>query len=154
MAGINSNPYIIGLMMLLLNLGGRFLALEVSKEQEKVLSQPIVRRFLLFVVLFVGTRNILIAAGLTIIVILFVGYLFNENSDLCVWRSCAVASPTTAKTESFTGLTSEEAMIFKRLEDKKRAAATPDDSNQANPPLDQSPPIASLLYRSALSKLR
>ena len=34
MSGVNSNPYFIGLMMLLLNLGGRFLSLEISKEQD------------------------------------------------------------------------------------------------------------------------
>ena len=70
MASVNSNPYFIGIMMLLLNLGGRFLSLEISKEQEKFLSQPMVRRFFLFVVIFVATRNIVIAAGLAIIVIL------------------------------------------------------------------------------------
>ena len=33
--GFNTNPYFIGITMLLLNLGGRFLAMEVTKEQEK-----------------------------------------------------------------------------------------------------------------------
>ena len=80
MASINTNPYFIGLMMLLLNLGGRFLSLEISKEQEKFLSKPIVRRFFLFAVLFVATRNIVIAASLAIIVILLLGYLFNDAS--------------------------------------------------------------------------
>ena len=47
MAGVNSNPYFIGIMMLLLNLGGRFLALEISKDQEKFLSHPVIRRFFL-----------------------------------------------------------------------------------------------------------
>ena len=64
MSSINTNPYFIGLMMLLLNLGGRFLSLEITKEQEKFLSQPMVRRFFLFAILFVATRNIVIAAGL------------------------------------------------------------------------------------------
>ena len=31
MTSINTNPYFIGIMMLLLNLGGRFLSLEISK---------------------------------------------------------------------------------------------------------------------------
>ena len=34
MAIFNTNPYFIGLMMLILNLGGRFLMLEVSKDQD------------------------------------------------------------------------------------------------------------------------
>jgi len=87
MSSINTNPYFIGTMMLLLNLGGRFLSMEVTKGQEKFLSRPDVRRFFLFAVLFVATRNFVIAAGLAIIVIFLLGYLFNENSELCLWRS-------------------------------------------------------------------
>ena len=125
MASVNSNPYFIGMMMLLLNLGGRFLSLEISKDQEKILSMPIVRRFFLFAVLFVATRNVVIAGGLAILVILCLGYLFNENSDLCLWKSC-IAQPTeAAKQESFVGLSAEEAMIYKRLQDKQTAALKP-----------------------------
>ena len=87
MSSINTNPYFIGSMMLLLNLGGRFLSMEVTKGQEKFLSRPDVRRFFLFAVLFVATRNFVIAAGLSIIVIFLLGYLLNENSELCLWRS-------------------------------------------------------------------
>ena len=123
-SSINTNPYLIGLMMLTLNLGGRFLSMEVTKEQEKFLSHPIVRRFFLFAVLFVATRNIVIAMGLTIIVILFLGYLFNENSDLCLWKS-AFAKPLKKADEpqqAPIGLTPEEGMILKRLQDKQTAA--------------------------------
>ena len=35
LAMFSANPYFIGLMMLILNLGGRFLALEITKEQEQ-----------------------------------------------------------------------------------------------------------------------
>ena len=35
----NSNPYFIGIMMLILNLGGRFISLEVTKKQEQFLLQ-------------------------------------------------------------------------------------------------------------------
>uniref|UniRef100_A0A6C0KLQ2 Uncharacterized protein n=1 Tax=viral metagenome TaxID=1070528 RepID=A0A6C0KLQ2_9ZZZZ len=124
MSAVNTNPYFIGLMMLLLNLGGRFLALEITKEQEKFLSQPIVRRFFLFAVLFVATRNFVIAAGLAIIVIIILGYLFNENSELCLWRSCLVAPPKEGAKpqEGFSGLTPEEGMILKRLQDKQMSA--------------------------------
>ena len=122
MTSINTNPYFIGLMMLLLNFGGRFLSLEISKEQEKFLSKPIVRRFFLFAVLFVATRNIVIAAGLAILVILLLGYLFNENSDLCLWKNCLDMPPQNIQLEGFAGLTPEEAMIYKRLSDKHMAA--------------------------------
>lgn len=118
-SSINSNPYFIGIMMLLLNLGGRFLSLEVTKGQEKFMSDPVVRRFLLFVVLFIATRNVLVAAGLSIIVILFLGYLLNENSDLYIFHSTATKKPEQTTEASMYGLSMEEAMILKRLQDKQ-----------------------------------
>jgi len=150
MAGINSNPYFIGIMMLLLNLGGRFLSLEITKEQEKFLSQPIVRRFFLFAILFVATRNIIIAAGLAIIVIVILGYLFNENSDLCVWRSC-VHKPVKQVETGLVGLTPEEAMIFKRLSDKQMAAQKEEPAHAA---AAVQVPQASQIYTSMLAQLR
>lgn len=129
MMTINTNPYFIGLMMLSLNLGGRFLGLEISKEQEKFLSQPLVRRFFLFAVLFVATRNVIVAAGTAIIVILLLGYLFNENSTLCLWKYCIAPPGLEAegeeKKEGFTGkgLSPDEQQMLRRLLDKQAAAA-------------------------------
>jgi hypothetical protein len=80
----NTNPYFIGIMMLILNLGGRFISLEVTKKQEQFLQLPWVRRVLIFTVLFVATRNIWVAFWTTVIVVLVLGYLFNENSALCI----------------------------------------------------------------------
>jgi hypothetical protein len=122
-SSINSNPYFIGIMMLLLNLGGRFLSLEVSKGQEKLLSDPMIRRFLLFVVLFVATRNVLVAAGLTIIVVILLGYLLNENSDMYIFHSTATKKPEAVAETSTFGLSMEETMILKRLQDKQSQAA-------------------------------
>ena len=77
LSAFNTNPYFIGIMMLFLNLGGRFLIMEVSKEQERFFQNPWVRRLLIFTVLFVATRNVLVAAVLTLFVVLIIGFLFN-----------------------------------------------------------------------------
>ncbi len=121
LAAFNTNPYFIGLMMLILNLGGRFLAMEVTKGQEYFLSHPIVRRTLIFVVLFIATRNIVIAFWLWLAIIVLLGYLFNENSALCVFgrrgmpgSTCATrpAGPEPPKP------TDQEISIFKMLSEK------------------------------------
>ncbi len=121
LAAFNTNPYFIGLMMLILNLGGRFLAMEVTKGQEYFLSHPIVRRTLIFVVLFIATRNIVIAFWLWLAIIVLLGYLFNENSALCVFgrrgmpgSTCATrpAGPEPPKP------TDQEMSIFKMLSEK------------------------------------
>lgn len=166
MAGVNSNPYFIGLMMLLLNLGGRFLALEITKGQEKFLSQPLIRRFFLFAVLFVATRNVIIAAGLAVIVILLLGYLFNENSELCLWNSCitpisssdsSASSSSSPKAEGFAGLSAEEAMILKRLQDKNNAAvaasSTSAEGGEVEQQKAQEKSIATSLYTAALTQI-
>lgn len=160
MAGVNSNPYFIGIMMLLLNLGGRFLALEISKDQEKFLSHPAIRRFFLFAVLFVATRNVIIAAGLTVIVIFVLGYLFNENSELCLWKSCITPAAPQAKAgaEGFQGLSAEEAMILKRLQDKQMAAAAASASASASTSSEEQEKQAPMtkaadIYNSVLTQI-
>lgn len=124
----NSNPYFIGIMMLILNLGGRFLILEVTKGQEQFFQNPWVRRILIFVVLFVATRNIITAFWLTIVVVLLLGYLFNENSALCVFKAGRSGSKC-AKSEGAggaggagaagSGLTPDEQDILRRLSEKQ-----------------------------------
>ena len=127
-AVFNSNPYFIGIMMLILNLGGRFLILEVTKGQEQFFQNPWVRRVLIFIVLFVATRNIITAFWLTIIVVLVLGYLFNENSALCVFKAGRSGSKC-AKGEGMVGgaggagvgggLTPDEQDILRRLSEKQ-----------------------------------
>jgi hypothetical protein len=129
--GINSNPYFIGTMMLFLNLGGRFIALEMSKGQEQFFQNIWVRRFLLFTVVFVGTRNVIVAFWMSLIIILLLGYLFNENSDLCIYGkspiptvssmslSPPVSSMPVPPSVSQGPLTVDEKEILRRLQEKQ-----------------------------------
>ena len=109
-----------------------------------------VRRFFLFAILFVATRNVVIAGGLAILVILCLGYLFNENSDLCLWKSC-IAKPTDTKQESFVGLSAEETMIYKRLQEKQasKPAETPEKPETEK---EKETPAYSL-YNAALTQI-
>jgi len=116
---LNTNPYFIGIMMLVLNLGGRFITLEITKQQELFLQHPWVRRFLIFIVLFVATRNIYVAFWATVCVVLFLGYLFNENSALCIFgkhgtngSKCSESQPQQNE------MTPEEKEILQRLHAK------------------------------------
>ena len=148
-SSINSNPYFIGVMMLLLNLGGRFLSLEVTKGQEQFLSNPTIRRFLLFVVLFVGTRNILVAAGMTVIIIIVLGYLLNENSDLFIFHSTATKKPEKVAEVGTFGLSMEEMMILKRLQDKQaQSQKTPEAVKEVS-----HEPSAFQYYMSSLQRI-
>jgi len=113
----NTNPYFIGMMMLLLNLGGRFIGLEITKKQELFLQHPWVRRILIFTVLFMGTRSITVSFWATVVVVLLLGYLFNENSALCLFGQNGAAGSTCAE-ENGAGMSPEEKEILQRLSSK------------------------------------
>lgn len=121
----NTNPYFIGIMMLVLNLGGRFISLEVTKKQEQFLQHPWVRRILIFTVLFVATRNIWVAFWATVTVVLFLGYLFNENSSLCLFGSNGAKGSKCAEApKPGEEMTPEEKEILQRLSAKAQRYQT------------------------------
>ena len=104
---------------------GRFISLEVTKKQEQFLQLPWVRRVLIFTVLFVATRNIWVAFWATVTVVLFLGYLFNENSALCLFgdggRSGSKCSDAPKPGEE---MTPEEKEILQRLSSKAQRYQT------------------------------
>jgi hypothetical protein len=80
----SANPYIIGAFYLLMNLGGRYLSLELTKKQEAFLQWSYLRPILLFAVLFIATRNFVVAAVGTLVVFFILWVAANENSPYCM----------------------------------------------------------------------
>lgn len=78
---INMNPYLLGFAYILLNLGGRFMVLSVSPGQEAFLQNIIFRPLLLYAIMFIGTRNLVVAFWLTLVILIVLHYLLNEESD-------------------------------------------------------------------------
>ena len=122
-AAFNTNPYFIGITMLLLNLGGRFLAMEITKEQEKFFQQTWVRGLLLFVVVFVATRNIIVAFWLSIVVMILLRLLLNENSQFYLLAREGGKPEKFQDAQPTNALTPEEADIYRKLTDKLAKAA-------------------------------
>ena len=80
---------------------------------------PWVRRILIFTVLFVATRNIWVAFWTTVTVVLFLGYLFNENSALCLFgQGGKNGSKCADKPKPGEEMTPEEKEILQRLSSK------------------------------------
>ena len=81
---INTNPYIIGVFMILMNLGGRFLSLELTKKQEAMFQSPLIRPLIFFTVVFMATRNIVAAFWITLLLFFVIWVVANENSPFCM----------------------------------------------------------------------
>ena len=86
---INMNPYLLGLAYILLNLGGRFMVLSVTPAQEAFLQNTVFRPLLLFAIMFIGTRNLVVAFWLTLVILMLLHYLLNENSSWYLLRPWA-----------------------------------------------------------------
>jgi len=81
---LNNSKYFVAIMMLLLNLGSRYISMELSQFHEEFLSSVFIRRLLVFTVVFVATRDIKVAFISTAIFIVIVSGLFNEDSKYCI----------------------------------------------------------------------
>lgn len=70
------SPFIIGMMMLLLNVGSRYIVHEFSDSEEEYSNNILIRRLTIFAVCFVGTRDLIVSILLTAgFVILASGFL-------------------------------------------------------------------------------
>lgn len=91
---LNQSKYFAGIMMLVLNLGSKYITMELSESQDELLKNKIIRRFLVFTVVFVATRDIFVSLILTGIFIILVSGLFNENSNYSIVTKPVITSIT------------------------------------------------------------
>ena len=80
---LSNNKYFIGLAMIFLNLGSRYVEVYLSSGQEKFV-KSIAREALIFTMAFIGTRDITASLILTGAFIILANYVFNEESKFCV----------------------------------------------------------------------
>jgi hypothetical protein len=81
---LNNSKYFTAIMMLLMNLGARYISLELSQFHEELLSNVFVRRILVFTVVFISTRDIKVSLISTAVFVVLVSGIFNEDSKYCI----------------------------------------------------------------------
>ena len=79
---IAENKYFIGVVMIMMNIGARFMIEELTPKQKEWINTQTFRRFIVFCAFFAATRDLLAAVTLTIIFILFVGEFSTDNRDV------------------------------------------------------------------------
>tara|TARA_Y100000816_G_C26016624_1_gene531702 strand:+ start:282 stop:758 length:477 start_codon:yes stop_codon:yes gene_type:complete len=75
---INTNKLLIGLMMIFMNIGSRFIELKFTDAQEKIIKN-VAREVLIFTIAFVYTKDIVLAIIITGSFIILANYVFNEK---------------------------------------------------------------------------
>lgn len=96
-----TSPFFIGIMMLLLNIGSRYITHEFSDNDKEYSENILLRRLAIFAVCFIGTRDVVVSLLLTAgFVILASGFLRGksvfaregmDNPDLAMRASAGLA---------------------------------------------------------------
>lgn len=84
---LNNSKYFAGIAMLLLNIGSKYISIELSDSQEEFLQNIIIRRLALFTIFWFGTKDIIISFILTATFVILVSHIFNENSQYCIFSN-------------------------------------------------------------------
>ena len=84
---LNNSKLFAGLMIIVLNIASRFVTIKLSKSMESYLKYTFSRQILIFAIAWMGTRDIYIASVISIVFVLCMDYLFNENSKFCILPS-------------------------------------------------------------------
>jgi hypothetical protein len=84
---LNSSKVLMGIAMIILNIGSKYVTLEISKNQEHFLKSTIIRRITLFCIFFTATSDLYISLGLTAVFIVLAGGIFNQDSRMYIFNT-------------------------------------------------------------------
>jgi len=81
---LNNSKFFAGVVMILLNVGSKFIQIQFSKSTEEYMKYSVSKQLLVFSMAWMGTRDIYTALGLTAVFTILSDYLFNEECSLCI----------------------------------------------------------------------
>jgi hypothetical protein len=81
---LDNSKLFAGIIMILLNVGSKFITIQFSKSTEEYLKMNIGKQMLVFAMAWLGTREIYAALLLTAAFVILSEHMFNEESEYCV----------------------------------------------------------------------
>jgi hypothetical protein len=81
---LNNSKLFAGLIVIILNIAGKFVNFKLSKTMESYMKHTFSRNILIFCIAWMGSREIYIAFLITFLCILFMDFVCNENSGYCM----------------------------------------------------------------------
>jgi len=81
---VNNSKLFAGIIMILMNIGSKYITVKFSKSQEAYMRNYIGREILIFAVCWMGTKDIYMSLLLTAAFFVLTQHLFNEESAYCV----------------------------------------------------------------------
>jgi hypothetical protein len=81
---LNSSKFFAGVIMILLNVGSKFIPIQFSRSTEEYLKMNVTKQLLVFAMAWMGTRDIYASLVLVAVFTILSDHLFNEESGYCI----------------------------------------------------------------------
>ena len=81
---LNNSKILAGICLLLINIGSKYIELNISSTQAEYIKSAIGREILIFAMVFIGTRDVILSILLSSAFVILSNTVFNENHCLCV----------------------------------------------------------------------
>jgi hypothetical protein len=81
---LNNSKLFTGLIMIMLNIGSKFITIKLSNSQEAYIRNYVAKEILIFSICWMGTRDIYTSIMITFGFFVITQILFNEDSKYCI----------------------------------------------------------------------
>lgn len=81
---LNDTKIFAGLMIILLNISSKYVKIKLSPSIEAFLKTSVSMYFLIFIMIWVGIKDLISSIVITLVCILLIEYLLNEESAYCI----------------------------------------------------------------------
>jgi hypothetical protein len=81
---LNSSTFFAGIMMICLNIGSRYIQLNLDESTESYIKYALTKEILVFTISWMATRNIYTALVLTAVFVVLADFVLNEKSNYCL----------------------------------------------------------------------
>jgi len=81
---LNNSKIFAGIIIIILNIAGKFVNFKLSKTMESYMKHTFSRNLLVFCIAWMGSREIYVAILITLLCILIMDFVCNENSGYCM----------------------------------------------------------------------
>lgn len=78
---VMTNKYFIGIIMIIINIGSRFIVEELSPSQRKYINKKLVRRIFIFCVFFMATKDLIASLILTLMFVFLISSVLFTDSE-------------------------------------------------------------------------
>ena len=105
---LNNSKFFAGIIMIMLNIGSKFISVNFSKSTEEYLKYSLSKQILVFAMVWMATRDIYTSLVLTAVFVILSEHLFNEESNLCIVPYNKRILPKPDKNNNNNGLVTED----------------------------------------------